>query len=294
MSAKKRPTTEDLNSRRKSGGKAGDRVRERLAMLLAERCGGVKSKLAQRLAVDKSRIREWLEGDALPGAMSLRNIGEQFGVSVDWLLGFDDVEPVRGTRGKIGVLAEELKAELVRLHPRAVTVDALARQHGLEPVLPDVDDPQFARQAISAWCVARYSGRLGLAADRIGRLAEHIRHDAKLKAHASWSRQMTDLADRMADRARRPLGFNDILSSKTREYYPDTIVTEGTLELELGWEIPVLAEGKLFTGYTPFRVPYGVGFAYRGSTAGHAWFLDSRTFEPVHKSGRRFLAARRD
>jgi transcriptional regulator with XRE-family HTH domain len=81
-----------------------------------------KREFAKRCHVDSRRITDW-ETSGQPDASNLRQIGEAFAVSVDWLVGLigsDDAPMYRGQSGDLAELEGDVVAHVKReIHFRA-------------------------------------------------------------------------------------------------------------------------------------------------------------------------------
>jgi len=67
---------------------------------------------------EKKKKKQWAE----PGSEKLHQIGQQTGVSIDWLLGFEDVPMMRKDRAMIGQLARALVEYVARKCPSAAVL----------------------------------------------------------------------------------------------------------------------------------------------------------------------------
>ena len=66
-------------------------LRERLIQLRME-ARLSQNELAERLGVSRSAIRGWEIGETLPGARPLMILADYYGVSVDYILGREEME----------------------------------------------------------------------------------------------------------------------------------------------------------------------------------------------------------
>jgi len=111
--------------------------------------------------VNDRRVSDWLTA-RLPSADNLRQIGQQFDVSVDWLLGFDDVPMQRGERTSIGALS----AELSRLVSTRRPPDAY------DPKIRDLST--FANEMVDEWWHSCLMSRATEAARKFRELAFEV------------------------------------------------------------------------------------------------------------------------
>ena len=101
---------------RRSGGKWGDGVRERLRAVIREN-GPSNAAFAHRCGVEPPRVSEWVGGDQLPSFANLRQICAETGVSADWLLlGDGGTSPLPRQQSRSMAALEEDLAAAVRVH----------------------------------------------------------------------------------------------------------------------------------------------------------------------------------
>ncbi len=147
----------------RSGGVWGERVRQRLKQLMETKGITSNRAFARECGVHDRRISDWLT-TRLPSADNLRQIANRFDVSIDWLLGFDDVPMLRTGRARVGVLSEELFWMVVERIP----TDAFA----LEVLDPDLS--HFANRLVDEWWHSRLLVRATDAAKKFRELAFEI------------------------------------------------------------------------------------------------------------------------
>ena len=98
------------------GGEWGSNFRARLRALIKARGQG-QSKFALACQIEPSRLSEWLSGDQMPNAESLRRIAELTDVSLDWLLlGSGGTEPAYRSSSRAGSSLELDLALEIRRH----------------------------------------------------------------------------------------------------------------------------------------------------------------------------------
>lgn len=146
----------------RSGG-ASIVIRTRLQQLMKAR--GLKSNraFARAVGVNDRRVTDWLTS-RFPSAENLRQIGDRLDVSVDWLLGFEDVAMRRTQRAPVGVLSEQLDRLLSARRPAsAFAPDLLGRDMG-----------QFANELVDHWWQSELQVRATQTAEKFRELAFEI------------------------------------------------------------------------------------------------------------------------
>ena len=152
-----------LPSGKRAGGHWGDQLRERLRQLVVK-SGQSQAAFAKLCGIDPPRLSDWLAGKQLPSLESLRQIGAQTGVSMDWLLFAEEKEGLR-YRGQARITAElesDLATEIRRhIHEREAAgafdrLDGGGVRIGLEHWIVDgaglLNDLRRAEEAkVKAW-----------------------------------------------------------------------------------------------------------------------------------------------
>ena len=92
--------------------------RERLIQLRTE-AKLSQNELAEKLGVSRSAIRGWEIGETLPGAKPLMILADYYGVSVDYILGREDMEKlyVGHLSTRLVILIRELIREMSKNIP---------------------------------------------------------------------------------------------------------------------------------------------------------------------------------
>lgn len=165
------PTLKPL-SRRQVG------KRLKLAIEGAARVNGAETLDAQAdwLDVAKKTLGRWfypVSGEKVPknrpSMEQLFKIGQRTGVSVDWLLGFEDIEQLRDARATIGVLSEELW----KLMEDRIPPDAFA------PVLGERGIPHLASTLIDSFWTCQLRERANETARKFRELTFVIQREGQ-------------------------------------------------------------------------------------------------------------------
>ena len=98
-----------------------------------------QKELADFLYVNQTAVSQWERGATIPSSQMLLKLSELYGVSIDYLLGRDEKEPVSGTTDR---QSEDI-TELIRLYDQAspeMRAAALGMLRAAEAVriVPDV------------------------------------------------------------------------------------------------------------------------------------------------------------
>lgn len=117
---------------------------------------------ARACGVHDRRVTDWLN-HGLPSAENLRQISDRFGISIDWLLGFD-VPMQRNERAQIGALSIELGRVLTERRPH----------DGFAPELAKLPSSALAISLIDEWWQARLVARASEAARKFRELAFEV------------------------------------------------------------------------------------------------------------------------
>lgn len=280
----------------------GDGVRDRLRELWR---GSSNRAVAKRMKVNPRRLTTWL-ADGLPNAENLHLIAETYRVSLDWLLGFEEVPRDRDARTPIGALADGLREALaagVAKPPPAPDVSAAAlekwrrlgvpfsweydvRQAALHR-LEQTPASELVREVRDAWWEARAVGRRNRIAVVFRRMAERLTADAEKPTHASQRGAMRERAEYLQATAR-------FLREKFHTWEDlDHLLPSHLLEEEMDAKNATPdGKAKFCTTQLPTNVAGGahkLGFAYHGRKADFAWYLDLQSGNIEHRKGRWFL-----
>jgi transcriptional regulator with XRE-family HTH domain len=117
---------------------------------------------ARACGVHDRRVSDWLN-HRLPSADNLRQIADRFGISIDWLLGFD-VPMQRNERSRIGALSIELDRLLSQRRPPA----------GFAPELGERESSELANDLVDEWWRTRLLAHATEAARKFRELAFEI------------------------------------------------------------------------------------------------------------------------
>jgi hypothetical protein len=130
-------------------------VRDRLQQIQDSLPVRSKRALARKLGESERLVRTWLNPNgSLPKSDKLHKIGKQTDVSIDWLLGFDDVPKMRSDRSNVGVLAEALVRHVIEEYSRNRThFDPLIDQALADLLVGSVWPLEFPMPATTALSV---------------------------------------------------------------------------------------------------------------------------------------------
>ena len=65
-------------------------VAQNIRSLIDRYTGGSTTAFASRIGISMGTLTPWLQGTSLPGAKHLTRIRQEFGVSIDWLVGLPE------------------------------------------------------------------------------------------------------------------------------------------------------------------------------------------------------------
>ena len=65
-------------------------VAQNIRSLIDRYTGGSTTAFANRIGISMGTLTPWLQGTSLPGAKHLTRIRQEFGVSIDWLVGLPE------------------------------------------------------------------------------------------------------------------------------------------------------------------------------------------------------------
>lgn len=268
------------------------RSAERIASTVrshAKSIGRSLDSLAELLDVSRSTVFQLAGAKPTPQRASratttphidtLRRLGELTGRSVDWLLGFDDVRPNRIDRARIGVLSEEVRAELKRNAPR----DAPATEFPSDAAI-------LVNQVSAAWWSVTLRQTAAAAGRRLDLLADRLNLDAV--------RSFTHVAPLLSHRADQFRRYANVLRSpavrwKELEGFetPSSLMADNAMRSELG-KVGIRADGAML--WTPFNVwagAAGVGVAWRAAGEDALWYVDADTRDVEHRRGEGILVS---
>jgi hypothetical protein len=205
----------------------------------------------------------------------LRAIAEVTGVSIDWLLGFEDVPFLRKERAKVGSFTKEIEPTLLAARPNEVEDF---------PVAVPADPEVLLGQLVEAWWKEALNRTAAAVATKLDLLAARIEEDAPL---------LWDLTPLLLLRARQIRAHSATLRSAYVRWrdlggfeYPAVLIADNAFpkQLRQAGVIPNNAPiGRWFA--TPGEVWGGganAGVAWRGATMDYVWFVDKTTMEVVH------------
>lgn len=147
----------------RSGGAWGGQVRDRLRSVMIREGISSNRAFARACGVHDRRVTDWLN-HGLPSAENLHQISDRFGISIDWLLGFEDVPMQRNERARIGALSVELGRVLAERRPHA----------GFAPELAKLKSSALANSLIDEWWQVRLVARASEAARKFRELAFEV------------------------------------------------------------------------------------------------------------------------
>lgn len=159
-------------------------MRERLRVVRAEQFGGTTNAFAQATGLSPAVVAEWFAAarpsrgkPSVPRLEHLALVAHVTGRSLDWLLGADDVPPMRAERSALGALGAALRADL---YARLVTAplaadgthDAVGRVVHERLPAADVALLDVVAQAARRTVAAELASRASAAANAVVRALE--------------------------------------------------------------------------------------------------------------------------
>ena len=112
-------------------------ISERIDFIINSECGGKATTFAERLGINSANVSMWRSGKSKPSSQTIKQIGDTFGYSLEWLTTGEGEPILQKSR------SDQLAAALGRVLHRQDS--ASARLIGsIALVLEKLDDDQIA------------------------------------------------------------------------------------------------------------------------------------------------------